>query len=189
MLPHHVFETRKFSFSARSFILRTRLHAPRNAPMKSPSAANKRCLLQAFEDDTTPQWPQDWAAQLASSRKILEPLCQSSDSSSGAERAPPPAVAAWAVLLADQIKRAKALLDRALTGTGAASTGVLQPLLELSWLQLDALHAVRRGWKSDAFLAVGSILQCSRFRFESDVQSPSMFLTSVEEKHTVSGCL
>ena len=125
--------------------------------MKAPSAANKRCLLHIFANDTLPESPRDWTVKLASFHAIIDPLCQWTDSSSSAGRAPPPAVGAWATLLADQVKRAKAHLDDALSATGAPATDHIQQLLELSWLQLDALHAVRRGWKSDSHLAVQNL--------------------------------
>lgn len=130
--------------------------------MKSPSTAQKCRLLRVYESDDSEALG-DWGSSLSSVRAILEIVSLANDTPSRSSNAkrnptpkpPPPAVIAWATLLADLVKRAKAALSTALSDDGPGSTSEsTQHLLELAWLQLDALHAMQQGWKDDAFFAV-----------------------------------
>lgn len=130
--------------------------------MKSPSTAQKCRLLRVYESDDSEALG-DWGSSLSSVRAILEIASLANDTPSRSSNAkrnptpkpPPPAVIAWATILADLVKRAKAALSTALSDDGPGSTSEsIQHLLELAWLQFDALHAVQQGWKDDAFFAV-----------------------------------
>lgn len=130
--------------------------------MKTPSTAQKCRLLRVYESDDSEALG-DWGSSLSSVQAILETVSLANDRPSRSSNAkrnptqkpPPPAVIAWATLLADLVKRAKAALGTVLNDDGPESTSEsIQHLLELAWLQLDALHAVQQGWKDDAFFAV-----------------------------------
>ena len=127
-----------------------------NGLMRPPTAAQKRCLLQAVED--VPAADGGWHVHLTSAHAALDAICQSRGSPGprGRDRQQGSATAAvvsWAALLVDLVKRAKASLDAVLSNS-SSSFRSLQPLLELTWLQLDAFEAVRHGWSADAVFLV-----------------------------------
>ena len=134
--------------------------------MRAPSAAHKCCLLRVYASDGSSEVLQDWASSLSSVRRILEPLSIEIENlparSISGKRNPAPkptaAVIAWATLLADLVKRAKASLGNYLSSIGPeASSDSVQHLLELAWMQLDALQAVQNGWKGEAFFGVRTV--------------------------------
>ena len=128
--------------------------------MKPPTAAQKRCLLQAVE---APQ------ASLGQERNVLHEAlavlktipaaaptsgCRAPRGPSIGRTTGTPAASAWAALLVDLVRRGRDRLDEALATPGAADSDALRDVLQLSWALLDSLEAVRDGWKGDAFLAV-----------------------------------
>ena len=133
------------------------------ADMKPLTAAEKRCLLQAVDHPFLQDASTKQAGMVSQALAVLRAVCSSPPEAGavarrggGSGRAARVSAAAWADLLVDLIKRARDALDRALAATGDAVSDVLQQVLELSWAHLDALAAVRCGWKADAFLAVRS---------------------------------
>ena len=136
--------------------------------MKLPSAAQKRCLLQAVDAPPGQDASTDQAAVVSQALAILHGVCSAPP---GHGVAPPDSatrggssgragrvsgLAAWADLLVELIRRGKDALDRALSASDDAAGGAVQQVIKLSWASLDALSAVRAGWKADAFLAVRS---------------------------------
>ena len=130
--------------------------------MKLPSAAQKRCLLQAVELPNG----QDASTVVSQALAILRSVCTAPSGSGSAALDPRggssgragrvSSAAAWADLLIDLVRRGRDAIDRALVASHDAVSGAGRQVIELSWALLDALAAVRSAWKGDAFLAVRS---------------------------------
>ena len=128
--------------------------------MKPPTAAQKRCLLQAVSVAQAGLGQQ--TAVVDQALVVLRTVSAAAPGS--ASRAPrgssaghagaTPAASAWAALLVDLVRRGKDRLDAALAAASAADSDALHDILQLSWALLDALASMRCGWKGDSFLAV-----------------------------------
>ena len=132
--------------------------------MKPPSAAQKRCLLQAVEPPHGQDASIDQAASISQALAILHGVCVAPGGSgiaaldsrggSSGRVGRVSSAAAWADLLIDLVRRGRDAVDRALAAPHDAVSGAGRQAIELSWALLDALAAVRSAWKGDAFLAV-----------------------------------
>ncbi len=134
--------------------------------MKLPSAAQKRCLLQAVEPPHGQVASIDQTALVSQALGIVHGVCTAPGCSASAgldsrggssmRAGRVSSAAAWADLLIDLIRRGRDAVDRALAASHDAVSEAGQQVIELSWAVLDALAAVRSAWKSDTFLAVRS---------------------------------